>query len=169
MLMNYIFCGDHPFNQHVWILYTNRQRKRELRGMETSRVGGRQRKRYIYWSNERQADSTTSVFAVAEPRWKPSDTVQNHCENAVLISQWTECFNRKASSNMRWNCKQSLHLGEIITHELILVFWWIRSPVSPQIRTLNSNTLSLMSTLNISINMKIFYKTLLLLRISFIT
>jgi len=35
---------------------------------------------------------------------------------------------------------------------LILVFWWTRSPVSSQISTLNSNTVSFISTLNISIN-----------------
>jgi len=67
--------------------YIQTEREREkLRGMEKRREGGRQRKSYmyIYWSNERQADSTTSVFAVAESRWKPPDTVQNHCENAVL-------------------------------------------------------------------------------------
>jgi hypothetical protein len=49
MLMNYIFCGNHPFNQHVWILHTYRDREREkLRGTERCREGGRQRKSYIY-------------------------------------------------------------------------------------------------------------------------
>lgn len=49
MLINHIFCGDHRFNQHMWILYTNREREREeLRGMERCREGGRQRKSYIY-------------------------------------------------------------------------------------------------------------------------
>jgi len=91
MLINYIFCIGHPFNQQVWILYnTNRERKREIaRNGETPRGWKTEKKLYIYWSNERQADSTTSVFAVAEPRWKPSDTVQNHCENALLILQWS--------------------------------------------------------------------------------
>ena len=53
MLMNYIFCGEHPFNQHVWILYTNRERKREItRNGETPRGWKTEKKVYILIERE---------------------------------------------------------------------------------------------------------------------
>lgn len=83
MLMNYIFCGDHLFNQHMWILYTKRERKRKItRNGETPRGWKTEKKLYILiaWEasrfhNQCVRSGKTEVKAVwysIKPLWKPS-------------------------------------------------------------------------------------------------
>jgi hypothetical protein len=57
MLMNNIFCGDHPFNQHVWILYTKRDRKREI-----TRVG----EKPTGWKRETERERERTLYILIE-------------------------------------------------------------------------------------------------------